>query len=152
MAVSACNFFSDFSRFNICERADGTVISGNDASAVYDMAIYLTGIFHVMEWIRTTILLTVVCVGANLMPIWYVSAISAFYGIAVFIYAHVIYASVDSKACKAAQQTRHDWLMVELIYFWVLFWIFQAPFLFIRFYKREKLEEILNEETPEESD
>ena len=59
---------------------------------------------------------------------------------------------MDSKACKAAQQTRHDWLMVELIYFWVLFWIFQAPFLFIRFYKREKLEEILNEETPEESD
>ena len=103
MAVCACNFFSDFSRFNNCVRADGSIISGNDASAVYDMAIYLTGIFHVMEWIRTTILLTVVCVGANLMPIWYVSAISALYGIAVFIYAHVIYASADSKVCKTAQ-------------------------------------------------
>ena len=99
MAVCACNFFSDISRFNNCARADGTTITGNDASAVYDMAIYLTGIFHVMEWIRTTVLLTVVCVGANLMPIWYVSAVSAFYGIAVFIYAHVIYASADSKAC-----------------------------------------------------
>ena len=101
-AVCACNFFSDNSRFNNCVRADGTIITGNDASAVYDKAIYLTGIFHVMEWIRTTILLTVVCVGANLMQIWYVSAISALFGIAVFIYAHVIYASADSKACKAA--------------------------------------------------
>ena len=102
-AVCACNFYSDISRFNNCTRNDGSLIAGNDASAVYDMAIYLLGIFHVMEWLRTTILLTVVCVGANLMTIWYVSAISSLYGIAVFIYAHVIYASMDSKACKGPQ-------------------------------------------------
>ena len=83
---------------------------------------------------------------------WYVTSISALYGIAVFIYAHVIYASENSKACAKAQKTRHDWLMVELIYFWTLFWIFQAPMLLFRFFKKEKLEEILNAETPEESD
>ena len=49
-----------------------------------------------MEWIRSTILLTVVCIGTNLMQIWYLSAISMLYGIAVFVYAHVIYASDDS--------------------------------------------------------
>lgn len=42
--------------------------------------------------------------------------------------------------------------MVELIYFWTLFWIYQVPMLLIRFYRKEKLEEILNAETPEESD
>ena len=95
-AVSACNFYSDVSRFNNCVYPDGTLIIGNDASAVYDMAIYLLGIFHVMEWLRTTILLTVVCVGTNLMTIWYLSSISVLYGIAVFVYAHVIYAGADS--------------------------------------------------------
>ena len=30
------------------------------------------------------------------MQIWYLSAISMLYGIAVFVYAHVIYASDDS--------------------------------------------------------
>ncbi len=42
--------------------------------------------------------------------------------------------------------------MVELIYFWTLFWIYQVPMLLLRFYRKEKLEEILNAETPEESD
>ena len=88
------------------------------------MALYLLGIFHVIEWIRTTILLAIICIGANLLPVWYLSALSAFYGIAVFIYAHVVYASDDSIACADAQKFRHDWLMVEIIYFWTLFWIF----------------------------
>ena len=150
--VCACNFYSDHSRDNNCVRPDKTLIKGEDASAVYDMALYLAGIFHVIEWIRTTILLAVICIGANLMPIWYASAISALFGIAVFIYLQVIYASDDSKACESAQKTRHDWLMVEIIYFWILFWIFQVPFLIIRFYKKEAIEEVLNAETPEESD
>ena len=150
--VSACNFYSDHSRYNNCTRENGELITGEDASKVYDMAIYLLGIFHVIEWIRTTILLAVICVGANLLPVWYISAISALFGIAVFIYAHVIYASDDSKACSEAQKTRHDWLMVEIIYFWTLFWIYQVPMVVLRFYKKEKLEEILNAETPEESD
>lgn len=83
---------------------------------------------------------------------WYLSGISALYGIAVFIYAHVVYASDDSIACSEVQKFRHNWLMVEIIYFWTLFWIYQVPMLIIRFYKKEKLEEILNAETPEESD
>ncbi len=150
--VCACNFYSDHSRFNNCTRDDGTIIAGDEASKVYDMALYVLGIFHVIEWIRTTILLAIICIGANLLPLWYASAISAPFAIGVFIYAHVVYASDDSKACADAQKTRHDWLMVELIYFWTLFWIYQVPMLLLRFYRKEKLEEILNAETPEESD
>ena len=88
--VCACNFYSDHSRYNNCVRPDGTLIKGEAASEVYDMALYLAGIFHVIEWIRTTILLAVICIGANLMPIWYASAISALFGIAVFIYLQVM--------------------------------------------------------------
>ena len=90
------------------------------------MAIKLTGIFHVIEWIRTTMLLFfIICIGANLMQVWYITGVLSIpYGIAVFIYLHVVYASDDAKACSEAQNTRYKWLMVEIIYFWVLFWIY----------------------------
>ena len=79
---------------------DGTKIQGEAASDVLDLAIKLTGIFHVCEWIRTTILLTVICIGANLMHVWYITgAITSLYGIAVFILLHVVYASPQGKAC-----------------------------------------------------
>ena len=97
--------------------------AGDEASKVYDMALYVLGIFYVIEWIRTTILLAIICIGANLLPLWYASAISAPFAIGVIIYAHVVYASDDSKACA----------VVELIYFWTLFWIYQVPMLLIRF-------------------
>ena len=122
--VSACNFYSDNSRNNSCKLTNGTVVTGEDASKVFDLAIKLTGIFHIIEWIRTTILLTVICIGVNLMQVWYVSSITALYGIAVFIYLIYIYASDDGKACGLTQVTRYQWMMVEIIYFWVLFFIY----------------------------
>ena len=42
--------------------------------------------------------------------------------------------------------------MVEVIYFWVLFFFFQVPVVIIRLYTKDKLEEILNAETEEEED
>ena len=65
--VCACNFYSDADRQAPCISLDGTVVVGEQASAVMDLAIKLAGIFHIIEWIRTTILLTVTCIGVNFM-------------------------------------------------------------------------------------
>jgi hypothetical protein len=132
--------------------SDGTKMTGEDASAVLDMAIYLGGVFHVAEWIRSTILLVIVLVGVNLMQIWYVTAINALYGIAIFIYIMVVVGSEDGKSCAASQPTRYRWLEVEIIYFWILFWIYQVPFMIAYLYKKEKLHEIMNAESEEEED
>lgn len=98
-----------------CELPSGIKLEGEDASAVYDAAIKLAGVFHVIEWIRTTLLLTVICIGVNMMQVWYVTAVSALYGVGVFIYLHVVYFSVESTACAENQTTRHQWLMAEII-------------------------------------
>ena len=83
-----------------CIYLDGTKATGDSASAIFDTAIKLAGIFHIIEWIRTTILLTVIFIGVNFMHVWYVTGlISSLYGIAVFIYLQVVYASASSKAC-----------------------------------------------------
>ena len=143
MCVSVCNFYSDVSRYYICQKGD-QLIRGDDASAVYDTALYLVGIFHIIEWVRTTVLLVVVCVGVNLMKVWYYTAFSSIFGFICLVYVHIAVAGEDGQACSSAQETRYQWLVVEVVYFWTLFWIYQIPVVVFKFYSKEKLEEILN--------
>merc|ERR1719453_1718113 len=90
MAVGACNFYSDVTHDSPCMSENKIVKSGDDASMVMDPAIKLCGIFHIIEWIRTTVLLTVVLIGSPLMIVWYVSGVSFLYGIVAFIYMHTV--------------------------------------------------------------
>jgi hypothetical protein len=149
--VAACNFYSDIARFDPCTKGD-MLITGEDASAVFDTAIKLAGVFHVIEWIRTTLLLTIICIGVNLMKVWYVTAISALYGIGVFIYVMAVLGSEDGMACAEAQPYRRMWLVVEVIYFWVLFFFYQAPFLLALCFKKERLHEIMHVESEQEEE
>jgi hypothetical protein len=149
--VAACNFYSDISRMQPCNSGD-VMISGDDASAVYDTAIKLAGVFHIIEWIRTTLLLTIICIGVNLMKVWYFTMITALYGIGVFIYVMVVLGSEDGMACKEAQPQRNLWLVIEVIYFWVLFFFYQAPFLLTLCFKKEKLHTIVNHESEQEEE
>ena len=45
-------------------------------------------------------LLVVICIGANLMLIWYVSAFNTVFGLAVFVYVHFVFFSEAGKACS----------------------------------------------------
>lgn len=93
MCVAACNFYSDISRMTPCAMSSGVIVRDEQASAVFDTALKLCGIFHVIEWIRATFLLTVVCIGVNLMTVWYATALSSLYGVAVFFYMMSVMAS-----------------------------------------------------------
>lgn len=150
--VSACNMYSDTTRTAPCILNDGTVLKDDDASKVFDIAIKLLAIYHITEWVRTTILLVVVCIGVNLMHIWYLSSLVVLYAIPVFVYIHFVYASEEGIACGEHQHERRLWLMVEIIYFWVIFWVFQVPFGVFRLFKREKLFEILNAKDESDDD
>lgn len=91
-------YYSDRSRFH-CVLYSYDI---HKASEVYDLAIFYTGVFHIIEWIRTTILLVVICAGTNcLMYVWYLSAISTLYGVGVFVYVHIVYFSADGQACSS---------------------------------------------------
>ena len=107
MCVAVANAYSDISRYYICQRDDGSLIRGDDASAVYDQALLLVGFFHIIEWVRATILLTVTLVGANMTPVWYYTAPpTMIYGFICLCYVHHAYASEDGKACREYQHTR----------------------------------------------
>ena len=58
LALSCANFYSDAERKMPVKIGD-TILIDEDASGVFDTAIYLLGIFHIIEWLRTTLLLAV---------------------------------------------------------------------------------------------
>ena len=86
------------------------------------------------------------------MQVWYATSVISLYGIGVFIYVTIVFASADAQACLANQKTRYEWLMVEVIYFFTLFGVFQFVFALIRCFKKETLHEILNKEDDEDED
>ena len=100
--------------------------------------------WHIIEWIRTTILLTVIFIGVNMMHVWYATALSSLYGIASFIYVHYAAFSADGQQCSTVQNTRYTWLVLEVIFFWVFFFVFQFPMAVLFLYKKEKLQECLD--------
>ncbi len=86
------------------------------------------------------------------MQVWYFSAVNFVFGFVCLVYVHVGYAGSDGMACAGPQSTRHSWLLVEIIYFWTLFFCYQLPCCVIAMFKKPKIEEILNHESEEESD
>ena len=86
------------------------------------------------------------------MQVWYLTAVSALYGMAVFFYMMAVMASPEGKACSYAYTNRYNWITVEIIYFWILFFIFQVPFLLMFCFSKERLHEIMNAESEHEED
>jgi hypothetical protein len=148
--VAGCNFYSDVTRKDVCTLEDGSTLVGEEASAVYDTAILLATIFHIIEWVRTTVLLCVTMLGADFLMVWYASAFNFILGLVAFIAVHLAYASEQGQACKANQANRYSWLMWEIIFFWVLFFYFQFPMIIYRLCKKERLSSIIEEEDEEE--
>lgn len=55
-------------------------MKGHDASGVYDTAIGLVTIFHMIEWLRQTVFLTTALVNVNLMPLYYLLSLNVPFG------------------------------------------------------------------------
>lgn len=71
-----------------------------DASAVLDRAILLSGIYHLIEWVRCTVLLTVICLGVNIMAMWYVMALNTLYSVVALIYCIVTFVSAQAQGAN----------------------------------------------------
>ena len=152
--VSACNFYSDVSRLAPCPGEAGALITGEDASAVYDLAIKMAGVWHVIEWIRTTVLLTVIFVGASsLMYVWYGTAVfTALYGVASFITVHAVAFGTDGRNCADVQETRAMWLVIEVVFFWVFFAFYQFPMAVLLCFGKKRISDALQDSEDEDED
>jgi len=62
------------------------------SAEVYDKAFLLLGIFHIIEYIRTIVLLVSTTMGGVfLMVIYMITAVNACYGFIAYVYAHMAF-------------------------------------------------------------
>lgn len=126
--VATVNLYSDVDRLTPCATT-GTLANPEEASKVFDTPLLILAIWHIIEWIRTTVLLTVVCIGVNWTIFWYVTMPNSIFGLVAYAIVHMVYFSDDGKACKEVQTNRALWLLAEIIGFWVVFFFFVFPFI-----------------------
>jgi len=125
LAISAANFYSDSDRFIGCGTEELTEPA--KATTVYDMPLFLLSLYHGIEWLRSALLLTMVCIGVNLTIVWYISCLNAIFGLVCYVFTYITLFSGDGQQCKEAQQFRATFLLVECILFWVVFLPFVFP-------------------------
>lgn len=151
LIVAVINAYSDDDRHIPCGIPS---IDGNEeqVSGVYDMALRILASYHIIEWVRFVIFLTTMLLGSNFLPLWYILSLNTPFGIAAYIYCHVIRFSGNGLACAGNQQYRASMLQAEVIIFWVTFLIMSVPQIFIAILSKENLEKALVEGDEEEDE
>jgi hypothetical protein len=77
------------------------------SASIYDTALLLFGLFHIIEWFRTIVLLTVTCMKYEiLMYLYDITFLNAIFGLIVGIYAMVARFGEAGSACATAQPGR----------------------------------------------
>lgn len=142
--VAVINLYSDVNRLTPCD-TQGTLSSPEEATKVFDLPFLLLAIFHIIEWIRTTVLLTVICIGVKWLLFWYITVPNTLFGLVTYALVHVTYFGEDGKKCADAQPDRAAWLLGEIIAFWVIFFLFAFPFFWTMCKGKETADETLKE-------
>ena len=96
--IGVVNFYGDSDRFTAC--TEGQL--PKEAALVFDTPLLLLAIYHMIEWIKTTFLLTVVCVNINLMCFYYILAFNTFYGVIAIVYTMIVVFSEAGQDCAYA--------------------------------------------------
>lgn len=128
--IAGVNNYTDITRKTVCGSVK-TKFASNPTSAaavaaasgVYDLPILLVTIWHLIEWLRWTVLLTTALVDANLIPVFYFLSLAIPYGFIISLIAAIgSFTGGDMKACSVAQPGRASYLSSQLICFF-LYWI-----------------------------
>ena len=150
--ICAVNFYGDADRFNSCKLDDAEKNLPENAMKIYDRPLLLMSIYHLIEWIKTTLVLTVTCVGINLMYLYYPLILNTVFGVGAWIYTMMVLFSEDGQACMKAQPTRGLWLRIDVIIFVVTFFLCLGPLVPLRFCKKSDHDEILNKKDDDDEE
>ena len=103
---------------------DAWVKLQEESAWVYDKAFFLMGLFHIIEWIRTIVLLTSTCMGGEFLIVLYQwTSINAIFGFIAYVFAHYALFSADGQSCagERSHDSRRTFLTVEIIFFYVVY-------------------------------
>lgn len=146
-AIAIVNFYGDTDRFISCNIDNYR--SPLDAAAVFDKPLLILEIYHIIEWLRTTVLLCCICIGPDvywLMYVWYVTIFNTLFGLAAIIKTMGVLATEEGRACAIHQAYRAEWLRIEVVVFWLCFFLYTFPLLALRLCSKDSHDEILSKE------
>jgi hypothetical protein len=123
LILATINVFCDKDRMLSC----GGKLTGDDASAVYDPALVVLAIYHLIEWFRFIVFLTAVFLGANMISLYYILYLNTLFGIAAYCDAHARRYNDNGKLCAESQHYRAQVLVAEVVIFWTSFLIMSFP-------------------------
>ena len=63
------------------------------------MPLLLVSIYHVAEWLRVTVLLSVTLLGVNWSVVWYATSFVSVYGLIAYAFTHMAYFDATGVAC-----------------------------------------------------
>jgi len=119
-------------------------LSSADSQALFDKAILLLTIYHLIEWLRWAVLLTVCFIGHNLIPIWYITTPNTLYGIVAHIVG-LMALMTDNQECKDLQESRVGylkWNLISIIFFILTFF----PFMYMKLFSEKALQDALKDD------
>lgn len=93
--ITGVDKFTDITRFNMC----GDAKDKYEASAIFDAAVGMVTIFHMIEWVRQAIFLTCALVGVNLVSVYYCLSINVPYGVIAMLTAIISRNSSNGSDC-----------------------------------------------------
>lgn len=133
---------------------DAPANAAEASSKVYDTAIALVTIFHMIEWLRQTVFLTSALVNVNLVPLFYAMSINIPFGFIAMLVGIAARFGADGKDCalEGAQLERGRYLTMQILCI-----ILYIPMMFIHiiFFKIkgvEWLHEVTQEAQEEDED
>jgi len=111
--IAGVNVYADYTRLNDC---NGTMTS-DYATSVFDVAIAMSVMYHMIEWVRWTLLLTTALVEANLLKIFNVLQINIPFGVIACLVAIITRYSGEGTACAAVgiQETRAFYCGLQVV-------------------------------------
>lgn len=113
---------------------DAPADAADASSKVYDTAIALVTIFHMVEWLRQTVFLTSALVNVNLLPLYYALSINIPYGFIAMLVGIAVRFGSDGKDCamEGAQSERGRYLSLQIL---CIFLYIPMMFLHVIFFK-----------------
>lgn len=153
--IAGVNAYADHTRLNLC----GTISlqnkeGGEEASAMLDPAIAIATIYHMIEWIRWTLLLTSCLVSVNLIGAFNVLGINWVFGFISLIISTSFRYSETGNECALAnkQPTRAQYLSLQPLCFVLSFVFTFGHLIFMRMKGRVWCHDIYLSEGEQEED
>ena len=156
MIVASLNEYSNngCTANDVCKEFDDSKDSEKVCFTLFDGPIVVAIIYHIAEWIRTTVALCSALVGVNLIQIYYGMGLATVpLGLVSVIYTAVERFGESNAVCEEFKPTRYTITLLEFLLILILLPFVSLPsFIVFKTFKEEDLQEWEKEPEDEEEE